>query len=179
MTRCATRQAELGGHDRRDRFHVRRIPQEERSGHGASAVSQPAGRRQRSRHRTHPGRRGVARHAAAACCRPARSRCLRRPRARGTRPIPISPRSRKPAIPSLRSTAWSACSACRACRARCASASLRTSGRLPTIPPSRSGSPSPGQTLNVGGPAEFAKAIDEQRATIAAAAKDLGIAPSQ
>ena len=36
-----------------------------------------------------------------------------------------------------------------------------------------------GQTLNIGGPAEFTKAIDEQRATVAAAAKDQGIAASQ
>jgi tripartite-type tricarboxylate transporter receptor subunit TctC len=36
-----------------------------------------------------------------------------------------------------------------------------------------------GQMLNVGGPAEFAAAIDAQRATVAAAAKDLGIAPLQ
>jgi tripartite-type tricarboxylate transporter receptor subunit TctC len=36
-----------------------------------------------------------------------------------------------------------------------------------------------GQGLNIGGPAEFTKAIDEQRATVAAAAKDQGIAASQ
>jgi tripartite-type tricarboxylate transporter receptor subunit TctC len=36
-----------------------------------------------------------------------------------------------------------------------------------------------GQMLNFGGPAEFAAAIDEQRATVAAAAKSLGITPLQ
>jgi tripartite-type tricarboxylate transporter receptor subunit TctC len=33
------------------------------------------------------------------------------------------------------------------------------------------------QVPNPGGPAEFAKSIDEQRAVLAKAAKDLGIAP--
>ena len=33
------------------------------------------------------------------------------------------------------------------------------------------------QIPNPGGPAEFAKSIDEQRAVLAKAAKDLGIAP--
>jgi len=33
-----------------------------------------------------------------------------------------------------------------------------------------------GQLLNVGGPDEFAKSIDEQRAQVAAFAKELGIA---
>jgi tripartite-type tricarboxylate transporter receptor subunit TctC len=33
-----------------------------------------------------------------------------------------------------------------------------------------------GQLLNVGGPEEFAKSIDEQRAQVAAFAKELGIA---
>jgi tripartite-type tricarboxylate transporter receptor subunit TctC len=36
-----------------------------------------------------------------------------------------------------------------------------------------------GQILNVGGPAEFAAATEEQRAKIAAIAKDLGIKPAQ
>jgi tripartite-type tricarboxylate transporter receptor subunit TctC len=36
-----------------------------------------------------------------------------------------------------------------------------------------------GQLLNVGGPAEFAAATEEQRAKIAAIAKDLGIKPMQ
>jgi tripartite-type tricarboxylate transporter receptor subunit TctC len=36
-----------------------------------------------------------------------------------------------------------------------------------------------GQVLNVGGPAEFGAAIDEQRAKIAAIAKELGIKPTQ
>jgi tripartite-type tricarboxylate transporter receptor subunit TctC len=36
-----------------------------------------------------------------------------------------------------------------------------------------------GQILNVGGPAEFAAAIEEQRAKLAAMAKDLGIKPAQ
>lgn len=36
-----------------------------------------------------------------------------------------------------------------------------------------------GQILNVGGPSEFAAAINAQRATVAAAAKDLGITPTQ
>jgi tripartite-type tricarboxylate transporter receptor subunit TctC len=36
-----------------------------------------------------------------------------------------------------------------------------------------------GQILNLGGPAEFAAAIEEQRARLAAIAKDLGIKPSQ
>ena len=36
-----------------------------------------------------------------------------------------------------------------------------------------------GQLLNIGGPEEFAKSIDEQRATVAAIAKDLGIKPLQ
>jgi hypothetical protein len=35
------------------------------------------------------------------------------------------------------------------------------------------------QILNVGGPAEFAAAIDAQRARIAAAAAELGIKPTQ
>ncbi len=34
-----------------------------------------------------------------------------------------------------------------------------------------------GQIMNIGGPEEFAKSIDEQRATVAAFAKELGIAP--
>jgi hypothetical protein len=33
------------------------------------------------------------------------------------------------------------------------------------------------QVPNPGGPAEFAKSIDEQRAVLTKAAKDLGIAP--
>ena len=36
-----------------------------------------------------------------------------------------------------------------------------------------------GQMLNVGGAAEFTAAIEEQRRTVAAAAKDLGISPLQ
>jgi tripartite-type tricarboxylate transporter receptor subunit TctC len=36
-----------------------------------------------------------------------------------------------------------------------------------------------GQTLNVGGPEEFAKSIDEQRAAVAAFAEELGIKPLQ
>jgi tripartite-type tricarboxylate transporter receptor subunit TctC len=36
-----------------------------------------------------------------------------------------------------------------------------------------------GQFMNIGGPDEFAKSIDEQRSTIAAYAKDLGIKPMQ
>jgi hypothetical protein len=36
-----------------------------------------------------------------------------------------------------------------------------------------------GQILNVGGPAEFGAATDEQRAKIAAIAKDLGTKPTQ
>jgi tripartite-type tricarboxylate transporter receptor subunit TctC len=36
-----------------------------------------------------------------------------------------------------------------------------------------------GQILNVGGPAEFAQATEEQREKIAAIAKDLGIKPMQ
>jgi glutathione synthase/RimK-type ligase-like ATP-grasp enzyme len=36
-----------------------------------------------------------------------------------------------------------------------------------------------GQLLNVGGPAEFAQATEEQREKIAAIAKDLGIKPMQ
>jgi len=36
-----------------------------------------------------------------------------------------------------------------------------------------------GQFLNIGGPEEFAKSIDEQRALIAAAARDLGVKPLQ
>jgi tripartite-type tricarboxylate transporter receptor subunit TctC len=36
-----------------------------------------------------------------------------------------------------------------------------------------------GQILNVGGPAEFAQSIEQQRARLAAIAKDLGIKPSQ
>jgi tripartite-type tricarboxylate transporter receptor subunit TctC len=36
-----------------------------------------------------------------------------------------------------------------------------------------------GQILNPGGPAEFASAIDAQRAKIAAIAKDLGVKPMQ
>jgi tripartite-type tricarboxylate transporter receptor subunit TctC len=36
-----------------------------------------------------------------------------------------------------------------------------------------------GQVLNVGGPGEFAAAIDEQRAKVAAIAKELGIKPAQ
>ena len=34
-----------------------------------------------------------------------------------------------------------------------------------------------GQILNIGGPEEFAKSIDEQRAKVAAFAKELGVAP--
>nr|HEV8012434.1 hypothetical protein [Bradyrhizobium sp.] len=36
-----------------------------------------------------------------------------------------------------------------------------------------------GQIMNIGGPEEFAKSIDAQRATVAAFAKDLGIKPLQ
>jgi hypothetical protein len=36
-----------------------------------------------------------------------------------------------------------------------------------------------GQIVNPGGPVEFGKAIDAQRAAIAAAAKVIGIAPKQ
>ena len=36
-----------------------------------------------------------------------------------------------------------------------------------------------GQVLNLGGPAEFAAATEEQRARIAASAKDLGIKATQ
>ena len=36
-----------------------------------------------------------------------------------------------------------------------------------------------GQIMNIGGPEEFAKSIDDQRAKIAAFAKELGIAPMQ
>ena len=36
-----------------------------------------------------------------------------------------------------------------------------------------------GQVLNVGGPTEFGAATDEQRAKIAAIAKELGIKPTQ
>ena len=36
-----------------------------------------------------------------------------------------------------------------------------------------------GQIVNVGGPEEFAKSIDAQRAKIAAFAKELGVAPMQ
>jgi hypothetical protein len=36
-----------------------------------------------------------------------------------------------------------------------------------------------GQFVNPGGPAEFGKSIDEQRATIAAAAKTLGVSAKQ
>jgi tripartite-type tricarboxylate transporter receptor subunit TctC len=36
-----------------------------------------------------------------------------------------------------------------------------------------------GQLLNVGGPAEFAQATEEQREKIAAIAKELGIKPMQ
>jgi tripartite-type tricarboxylate transporter receptor subunit TctC len=36
-----------------------------------------------------------------------------------------------------------------------------------------------GQVLNVGGPAEFGAATDEQRAKVAAVAKELGIKPAQ
>jgi hypothetical protein len=43
--------------------------------------------------------------------------------------------------------------------------------RLPCL------SQSAGQVPNPGGPADFAKSIDEQRAVLAKAAKDLGILP--
>jgi hypothetical protein len=36
-----------------------------------------------------------------------------------------------------------------------------------------------GQLLNVGGPEEFAKSIDEQRSAVAAFAEELGIKPMQ
>jgi tripartite-type tricarboxylate transporter receptor subunit TctC len=36
-----------------------------------------------------------------------------------------------------------------------------------------------GQLMNIGGPDEFGKSIEEQRATVAAFAKDLGIKPMQ
>ena len=36
-----------------------------------------------------------------------------------------------------------------------------------------------GQILNIGGPRQFAKSIDDQRAKIAAFAKELGIKPMQ
>jgi tripartite-type tricarboxylate transporter receptor subunit TctC len=36
-----------------------------------------------------------------------------------------------------------------------------------------------GQMLNVGGAAEFTASINEQRRTVAAAAKDLGVSPLQ
>jgi hypothetical protein len=36
-----------------------------------------------------------------------------------------------------------------------------------------------GQILNIGGPAEFARATDEQRNQVAAIAKDLGMKPIQ
>ena len=36
-----------------------------------------------------------------------------------------------------------------------------------------------GQIMNIGGPDEFAKSIDDQRAKIAAFAKELGVQPMQ
>jgi hypothetical protein len=36
-----------------------------------------------------------------------------------------------------------------------------------------------GQLMNIGGPDEFGKSIDAQRATVAAFARDLGIKPLQ
>ena len=36
-----------------------------------------------------------------------------------------------------------------------------------------------GQLMNIGGPEEFGKSIDEQRAKVAAYAKELGVRPMQ
>src|SRR5262249_30885584 len=112
--------------------------------------------------------------------RPEKSNCWRSRTASAPLPRPMFPRSRRPVFPTSHSICLVGLFGPREMsmelRERIA-ADMRAVVAADRVIGDRLAAT--GQLLNVGGPAEFAQATEEQREKIAAIAKDLGMKPMQ
>ena len=93
--------------------------------------------------------------------------------------LPDIPTGRRPATSRSSSTDWSACSGRATCRRRCASKIAADIREIAADPAVMARLASTGQVINPGTPAEFAAALDDQRATVAEIGKILDIKPAQ